>query len=271
MNGPAIGFNQGQFGDLCMSTVAARAFKSQFPDTKLILGINKKYESIKEIFTNNAYFDGIHIWDGYDNWPTEEDKRHMLETKYSKVFNPMPHHTDSLWYLKSHQTEELCLMHGLTPPSDLTVSLNENHLLIERGNYIAVSFSGVTRGEAKSISLDKAKVLCSLIKEKFGLEAYQIGLPEESSFSSSRFSGSFIDSIKFMLGAKLLVTIDTSWAWIASGYAKPTLGLYSSNYYSGAKTAKNWQPINRNAIYLESENVNDINQETILNEISRLL
>ena len=266
----AIGFNQGQYGDLCMSTVAARSFKRDNPNVELVLGKNKKYESIKDLFLNNDFFDRIQIWDGYDNWPTESDRKHMMEVKYHKVFNPMPIHTEPLWYLERHQTQELCLMHELVPPEDLRVSLRDYFSTGIR-NYIAICLSGVTRGESKSLTLESAKALCSAISKKFGIKVYQIGLPEEPLYADERFSGSFLEVAKFVLESKLLVSVDTSWSWIASGYEKSVVGLYSSNYYFGAKTAKNWQPINRNAIYLESENVNDINSELVLNEISRLL
>jgi ADP-heptose:LPS heptosyltransferase len=45
----AIGFNQGQIGDLGMNMIACRAFKEAYPDSHLTFGINKKYQSIAPI------------------------------------------------------------------------------------------------------------------------------------------------------------------------------------------------------------------------------
>ena len=49
----AIGFNQGQIGDLVINLIACRAFKEKFPDSHLTFGINKKYQSILPIFKHN--------------------------------------------------------------------------------------------------------------------------------------------------------------------------------------------------------------------------
>lgn len=268
--GTAIGFNQGQFGDVCMGTVAARSFKQKFPDAKLCLGINEKYKSIKPLFENNELIDSLHVWDGYDNWPTEKDMSHLRLANYDKVFNPMPAHTEPLWYLKRHQTEELCLMHWLTPPKNLQVSLSD-YFSSGIKDYITVCFSGVTRGEVKSLTLERAKELCCAIRNKFNLKVYQLGLDQDPLYSDDRFNGSFLDATKFMLESKLLVTVDTSWAWIASGYSKSVVGLYSYSYYPGSTTAKNWQPVNSNAAYLEASNVNDINIDEILESIKNHL
>ena len=45
----AIGFNQGQYGDLVMNIIACKAFKQQYPNSHLTFGINKKYSDLKSI------------------------------------------------------------------------------------------------------------------------------------------------------------------------------------------------------------------------------
>ena len=52
----AIGFNQGQLGDICMGVVAARAFKRDFPESQLTVGINEKFKNIAPLFLKNKYF-----------------------------------------------------------------------------------------------------------------------------------------------------------------------------------------------------------------------
>ena len=60
-------------------------------------------------------------------------------------------------------------------------------------------------------------------------------------------------------------------AWIASGYSFPTFGIYSYNYYPNATTAKNWQPINPNAKYIEKDKISNITLELLSEEISTMI
>jgi len=47
-----IGFNQGQYGDLCINTVVCRALKERFPGCELHFGMNQKYASLSPIYKN---------------------------------------------------------------------------------------------------------------------------------------------------------------------------------------------------------------------------
>jgi ADP-heptose:LPS heptosyltransferase len=74
-----------------------------------------------------------------------------------------------------------------------------------------------------------------------------------------------------MLACDALITVDTAMAWISSGYSFPTLGLYGYEYYPMAQTSKNWQPVNPNAVYVESGKVSDIIVERIEIGLRKLL
>jgi len=254
----AIGFAQGQFGDILMGTVAARAHKLAHPDSKLICGINKKYAAILPLLKDHEYYDGIHVWDGYDNWPTSDDSIYMATSRYDKVYNPMPQHTEPYWYLHRHQTAELCLMQGLTPPENLQVSLNTKHRHAdEKKGVIALALFGETRGAEKSVSLEQGRAIAALV-EKLGYIPYQIGLSTEPKICQHRLEAPFAYSAWAMASCSALISIDTAMCWIASAYSLPTVGLYSNEYYPMAHLAKTWQPVNPNAIYLESPKVTDI-------------
>jgi len=265
----AIGFNGGCFGDVIMGAIAARAHKLQYPDSILVCGVAEKYSAIAPTIKTCPYFDDVCIWKGYDGWPAPEDKRHVLEAGYDKVYNAMPQHVDDDWYLRRHQTEEMCLMHGLQPPVDLQIRLIKSFDTIRKHKTIAVSFFGETRGASKSLSVNKAKEIVDLLT-KTGYNVVQLGLPTEPSVAQ-RYTGSFFDVIRFCLGCDALVTVDTAMAWVMSGYQFPVVGLYGHSYYPRAFTARNWQPFNPNAIYLESAVANDIHPERVLGAINNLL
>lgn len=266
----AIGFNAGQFGDVLMGTVAARAFKEQNPDSHLTLGIAEKYSSIAPLFRGHKYFDALHIWKGYNDWPNKDDELHLALKRYDKVFDAMPQHTDPFWYLQRHQTAELCMMHGLTPPKNLQVDLTEiKGAAFAASKTIALSLFGETRGGDKNVTEEQAKQIVELVK-KMGYNPMQLGVQAHPKICDGFLDVSFESSVIFMRMSKMLITVDTAMSWIASGYSHPTIGLYCSSYYPMATTSKNWQPVNPNAIYLESPKVSDIILDRIETSIKSL-
>jgi len=264
----AIGFNLGQFGDLCMNVVPAKAFKNMYPNSYLTFNLSKRYEAIKEIFYHNKYIDEVKIWDGYnDNWPSEDYIRYLLSHDYDTIFDPMIGPRAG-WQRYHHQTVEMCKVHNLTPV-DSQIEFNQ-YFEIQNGydKYIAVCHTGATDISKKSLNVDKIKKITELIT-KLGFKPLFFQYPFEN---FEYFNGKFFDAIKIMLGCKMLITIDSAMAWIASGYKFPTLGLYNAHYYleHGAITSKNWQPINPNSIYLENIGVNNIEEHLIEDGIKNI-
>jgi len=266
----AIGFNQGQFGDLCINLAACKSFRQQFPNHQLYFGINKKYAELKDIFLNNDLIDKIHIWDQYDSWPSQQDLNFISNEKFNIIFDPMPLHTQDHWYLNRHQTEEVCLMHGLTPPKDLSLSLNRYFNVENNKNLVPINLFAETRGQDKMPSPSKAKQIINFI-ESFGYTPVQIGLANQPQLCENRFIGTFFETVQFVLSCKLLITVDSAMSWIASAYSFPTIGLYSYSYYPLAESSKNWQPINHNANYLESNLVENIENDKIISIIKEML
>jgi hypothetical protein len=173
----AIGFNQGQIGDLGMNMIACRAFKEAYPDSHLTFGINKKYQSIAPIFEKNELIDDIRIWENYDNWPSDNDKQYLLDKKFDKVFHPMPQHKYDNWYIKYHHTEAVCMMHDLIPPKNLQISFNRWFELDEKyKDCVALTcFSSV--GAIRDIPKDFANKIIDYI-HSLGLKTIQLGLKD---------------------------------------------------------------------------------------------
>ncbi len=265
----AIGFNGGQFGDICMGMVAARAHKEQFPDSQLYLGMSQKYAAIAPLFENNLLLDGVHVWENYHGWPSSADKGEIALKGFDKVYNAMPNHTTAFWYLSSHQTAEMCKMHELEPPSNLKIDLNA-YWNPKRNKFVALSLFGETRGGQKSVTLEQAKNIVGMVK-KMGYDPLQLGLESEPRICENRLIAPFVKSVEIMTTCQALITVDTAMAWIASGYSVPTIGLYGYSYYPMAKTSVNWQPVNPNAIYVESAKVSDIILERIEEAIKSIL
>jgi ADP-heptose:LPS heptosyltransferase len=266
----AIGFNLGQYGDLCVNLIGAKAFKLQYPDYQFTFHIGKPYESIKEIFYNNKYVDQIHISDGYNDWPTKIDVEFINNNKFDIIFNPQKS-IPPKWQQRGHHASELCKMHNLAPPDSLQIELNKYFDVPNYKDYIAICYKGTTDSHKKSITDNKLLLdLCNII-ESYGLKPLFF---QENFLNYATIKDTFFNAIKIMLGCKMLITIDSAMCWIASGYKFPVLGLYNKNYYkeeAGITTSLNWQPINPNAIYLEDEHVNLINIDKIKNSIKNIL
>ena len=148
--------------------------------------------------------------------------------------------------------------------------MNKYFNIEDNKDLIAVNLFAETRGQDKMPSLSKAKEIINFI-ESLGYIPVQIGLPDQPQLCKNRFIGAFFETIKFVLSCKLLVTVDSAMSWLASGYSFPTIGLYGYSYYPSATSSKNWQPINNNANYLESNLVENIENDKIINIIKEML
>lgn len=263
------GCNQGQRGDLIMNTVVARAIKEKFPSSHFSLGINKRYGDMKELFYLHPYIDSITVWDGYDNWPTQNDIN--CTKKFDIVLHPMPRHpNDHCWYnLINRQTEASCIMNGFVPPKDLSCYLNRYFNL--DGKYKdCVCISPFTAWDKKNISNKKWQEIIDYITNK-GYNVIQIGDRNEFKFKNTeKINCSYFESVKVMLSCRFLITLDGGMNWVSSAYQHKTLGLMGL-HYDNLKSSELYQPINKNARYLESNTAENIDNKIIFNQMDLLL
>jgi len=266
-----IGLNAGQFGDLVMNTVAARAIKQKWPESHFTLGIGQPFKEIAPLFKNHPYIDDVHIWESYDGL-TDQDKYYIEENEFDKVFNPMPQHKHSDWYNRvKNQTEEVCLMHDLIPPDDLSCYLEKYFKPFGIGRDV-VCISPWTAHEPKNLPLEKWEKIVKYIKGK-GYDVAQLSAPNQPAIYGawrSKIATSYMSSVNTLLASKLLITLDSGMSWTASAYQHPVLGLYGYHYPS-IKSPKVYEPINSNAIYLEGQHANDIPLEQIFDQIDKML
>lgn len=273
-----LGTNQGQRGDLIMDTVVARAIKEKFPDSIFTLGINKQYEDMVPLFEKHPHIDMVVIWDGYDNWPTQEDLNIINQEKPNLFLPPMPKHTHDMWYnLVNNQVEESCMMNGFVPPKDLSCYLEKWFEVPSCKDYIAIS--PFTAWDKKNISKEKWQLIINYIVKERGFNVLQLGGPNEYHFENTFYPNDFIyswlpwdyfQSVKKMLGCAFLLCLDGGLSWCASAYKFPILGLYGYHYYN-LLTPKVYEPINPNAIYLEASKAEDIPNELIFSKIDEMI
>jgi ADP-heptose:LPS heptosyltransferase len=267
----AIGFNQGQIGDLATNIIVCRAFKEIYPDYHLTFGINKKYESVAPIFLNNKLIDDIKIWENYNDWPSENDKKFLEENHFDKFFHPMER-VDDTWYLKCHHTEAMCLMHKLTPPKNLYIELNPWFELDSKYHNCVALTCFSSAGNIRDVPENFANKIIDYI-HSLGLSTIQLGLKNHPKLNTTYgpLGGTVFEDVKVALSCKFLLTADTGMNWILSGYKAKILGLYSALSYPVYAPLINRTPRNDNAIYLEDVQIENINFESIKNSINKLL
>lgn len=268
----AIGFNLGLRGDLIMSTVAARSFKEQHPDCKLVLGVGPQFADMIPLFYQHPYFDNFHVYESYDGWPNKQDIEYLKEAKYNFVFNGKEDHKDQ-WFNYRHQYAEAANMHGLPIPSDINPILTKYFDTPKLDKIIAFApFAGYIHNSKndKMLSQYKAEIIVKFIQQ-LGYKVLFLGGPNEPKISADFASDSnYFKAVHEMLGCKFLLHTDTGIGHAAGAYNFPRLGLYGYRYY-GVEKVDNIIPLNKNSINLHESNVNDIPDELIFAKIEEMI
>ena len=261
----------GQFGDIIMQEPGLRNFIAENPNTKIVLGCTERYAGILPIYEN--YHDNIidfHMWEGYDNWPTEKDREYIKSQNFDAMYpSKIPTHDQPDWARHRHITEETALMLGAAAKTK-DIKLNMPEGVVREPKSVAIHlFSSKWPGGARSVNIGKQNIIVKYLISK-GYKVYQLSGPHQPHIKNTTFvRGTYFESCKKMLSTDFLITCDSGMPWVASAYNHPMIGLYTAIYNPLIGTTKNWQPINPNAVYLESYSANSINTETILSEIDK--
>lgn len=268
----AIGFLGGQFGDCILQEPTIRAFLEQNPHFNLILACNQKYADVLSFYRgySNRVI-GFHAYEGYDDaWPTERDKDFIHHNHIDVVLNAMSAHKDPNWPLLRHQTIECGDMFDIkvtNPQIQLPMPKN----IPDNKKYIAISLFPNNGEGVKTFSLEKVNAIISYCKMK-GYEVLQLNGPQEPILEgTTQTNTDFYTAGVAMLGCKMLITGDSAMSWLASAFNMPTVGLYSLAYYPFCSSSRNWNPLNKNAIYLEDYLAENISNELIYQQIDKTL
>lgn len=263
-----IGMASGQFGDLIINTVAIKWLKKLYPNCHFILGVSKKYSSIIPLFENNYLIDGIHVYEGYDDFPTNNDLEYLNNEKFDMVFNPMPKHFYGSFYNHVHYTVAYSLIQGLGYPDDLQCYLNPYFNKLDKySNCIAISaFPSKSTQLDKTLSMEKWVEIVKFIKS-IGYGVVQLGGEFDLQIDGAEKPElSWLEAAQALYSSKLQITCDTSWSWVGSSYQHNAIGLYGLNYPDMTHPWSHF-PVNPNAKYLWRPKIDDIPLDEILYNI----
>lgn len=272
-----LGFHPLRYGDIVMGQVSASILKKKLPNSNFTLCINNNYQDIAPLFIDNPVIDKIHILNKDKDGFNENDKIWINEQNFDHVFNPMADHNHGdPWFLHRHQTLETALIHGLVNQEEIDNNKYSNQIFLNKWFTVNSNFTGFIALQAfagsydlnnkKTLTVEKAQEIVDKIN-KLGYGVLQLGIESEPKLKNTiRIESNYFESVKNMLGCKLLISTDSGLIWTASGYQFPTIGLYSYDYY-GKNYVKNIQPQNPNAIYFAESNVNAINIDCVVEAI----
>lgn len=256
------GMSGHRYGDLFMNLAAWRALKRLDPEAHVTFFINGNYRDAAPLFLDQPDLDRVHITNSPVGDLDDIDRAWCREQGFYGLLSMMPdhNHAEPWWLTGRNQPQEVCFMHGLPVLDDGKLALNR-WFEPTKGltKWVALqAFAGsYDPANKKQLTIERAQDIVSLIRAR-GYQVLQLGLSSEPYLRDTlRVDVDYFGAVKNLLGCRALVTTDSGFAWAASCYDHPTLGLYSHEYY-GKDYVRAIQPINPNAIYLDEANVNDI-------------
>lgn len=261
-----------RLGDLIMCTAAARQLKVQQPDCHLTFCVGKRVGHTLDLFRGLPYIDAFHVWDSDDNWPVQSDLDYIKQEGFDHVCNASAPHTRFDWYNHYHYVEETCYMMGLKKPTGLKCELGyKPKLLPGLDKTITTSMFASGNQPYKTLSPEKMEALFRAITD-MGYRVMQVGSTDPYIPCGINASTSLTGAVDLICSSRLHLTIDTAFSWISSAYDRPLVGLYGRNYpdmVPGRQVSHN--PINPNALYLNTEKVDNLPVELIIERLKSML
>ncbi len=264
----AIGFNLGLRGDLIMSTVAARAFKESpdFKDWKLVLGVAPQFADLLPLFYQHPHFDNFHVYTEYAKWPGPADHEYLARANYDFVFHGMPQHRDEWWKFR-HQYAEAAHMQGLRPPADLQPLLTRwFSVRADRESVAIAPFGGNGEPNDKMLSVAQAQGIVNFLIAE-GFNVFHLGAPGEPDlFGAPRLNATYFESVRAMLGTRLLIHCDTGMGHVAGAYNHPSFGIYGHRYF-GPELVHRIQPRHANFHHITGPSVSEMSIDSIISAL----
>lgn len=270
----------GLYGDLAMNTVAARALKALYPDCHVTFALGGDFREFAPLLINHPHIDRIHVTHSPRDTYDATDLTWIKTQRFDHVFDPKTDHDHSdPWFLRRHQTHEMCFMHGVPIPAGDTRKIElvqwfeplHSHSQALGKSIAFAPFPAFASGlpNVKALSIERAQAIADGIRD-LGYFTLQIGHPDEPQLNGTiRLRTTYFESVRHILGCRAMVMGDSGLAWVLSGYDFPLVGLYG-NWYHGDRVSA-IQPINPNARYLVAKTVNEIPVESVIEAVRNLL
>ena len=253
-----------------MTTVAARAFKEQYPDWKLTMAVGPQFADMLPLFYQHSYYDNYHVWETYEGWPSAPDVEYLRREKYDVAFHAFPPHPDE-WWRHRHQYAEAAHMVGLHIPKDIQPVLTKwFHVARSVGTVAFAPFAGwYNQSNDKKLSIDHAQDIVNMLLKR-GKKVLQIGGADEPKLAGvDQYKTSYFQSVKDVLGCDLLIHTDTGIGHVIGAYQHPAIGLYGYRYY-GKEKVRNIQPISENTVCISEETVGQISVDSVAQALDNM-
>ena len=223
------------------------------PEISTYLPINRDFLDLGPIFSNLYYLDGTFA--ARNAKLTDIDNKNTKLFKFVNVHDPSQL-LDPQYFKTRHLTQEIfhSYFNKDCPDLDIQIELNKWFGVPHLDKYVAMFYD--------SNEIIDRKVVEN-VRDLFKGLGYHI-MWVDNDWESLSF-----ENIQDILSCEFAITINNDLNYILSGYKFPLIGLYSNKEYivNEVNYIKNVQPVNPNAIYLDSGDINDIEIDRIENAI----
>jgi hypothetical protein len=256
--------NHGEHGDILIGLPGARHL-FQKTGAQITFCVNRKFHKIAPFLRGLPYLSGVYISDSYEQFPSAIDSNYLAYMGFDHVFNPMQGHTRWDWYNHFHYTEELAMGHGVLTAGELLGFHRKIGLVKFWGEKKipdrTIAFSPYANGRDRALSTEDAQFMVDVLRRE-GFTVLMLGIEKDLNGVTYLEDNSLLNAGIHLAEAAGVVTVDTVWSWLASGYSKKTFGLFSVNY---PDMVKQWShlPSNPNGTYLVNPNIKKLDREKI--------
>jgi len=260
----------GQIGDIIMFSAAVRRIKEIFPNSTITFAVSKKYREAGELVAGLPYVDRLFVTEHYYDlrtditygpwhygWPCDyrgEDEV-AEQRKHDIVLETRPQHRRMPWWEFDHQVAELAHEVGVPGPIDLRTEIS-----IPSDTVIPADAAGrIVLHNDPSIDSTKAwswEYVNEFAKAVGPENIVLLGNPGPDVAGAIDLRGktTLAEAAATIQSCKCYVGIDSGLMWIAGSLQVPVVGLYGTSYIPAYQ---NIQPVNPNAVYLQTEGTLD--------------
>lgn len=262
--------NHGEHGDILIGLPGARHLFEK-TGAQITFCVNRKFHKIAPFLRGLPYLSGIYISDSYEQFPSAIDSNYLAYMGFDHVFNPMQGHTCWDWYNHFHYTEELALGHRVLSLDELPRFNRKIDLMKFWGEKSiperTIAFSPYANGRDRALSIGDAQFIVDVLRRE-GFTVLMLGIEKDLTGVTYLEDNSLLNAGIHLAEAAGVVTVDTVWSWLASGYSKKTFGLFSVNYEDMIEQWSHF-PTNPNGTYLVNPNIKNLSREKIEIELAK--
>lgn len=277
-------------GDTVMFLPILNLFEKLYPNSYKIFPISQKTSHSSIFFLNHKLIDKIKITDNFES--IGENDMELIK-KCQIGINPFPNHPpfpgfdvgiDNFWYNNFSCVEETVRMAGINLDifnkclleNEKKPKLEQWFEIKKNQKSIAIhACAGYNKEHSRNPNTEYWTGLTKIL-QKMGYSIFHCGVESENDIGENinRVTKlSLFEQIKIALGCDVVIGTDSGFNWLIGAYGHPMINLLTNHAPNHIDNLHAFAPLNykNNEInLLNSQNINKINYEDIINSIATI-